>query len=227
MHKNHGKSILIVTVATGNPPNTQLSDIARKTHQFWGITKNPSFTRRLEDKNACNFLNVDFLHLGIQDCIYRRNSANGKFIYQSQEAIFNRYQPLENNLINTVISLFKKLPKFRHVFSPLAVGNHVDHQITRNAAENVFGSSLFYYEDYPYALKLGSLKDFLDDIDNWTFEIIYLTAAEIKRKIKAISMYESQIPTIFGDFKNISKDILRNFKLHNGERIWKKKKKYN
>ena len=36
------------------------------------------------------------------------------------------------------------------VFAPLAMGNHVDHQIVRNAAAEAFANAIFY-QDFPYS----------------------------------------------------------------------------
>jgi LmbE family N-acetylglucosaminyl deacetylase len=80
-----------------------------------------------------------------------------------------------------------------HWFLPLGVGNHIDHRIVRDAARdalshaNVKPSHLHFYEDLPYAAKLGPRPDFsqhlagltlqqeileLDDLIGWKLELL-------------------------------------------------------
>ena len=48
--------------------------------------------------------------------------------------------------------LQRNIPAHARLVCPLTFGNHVDHQLTRAAAERL-GQRLWYYADYPYVAR--------------------------------------------------------------------------
>jgi LmbE family N-acetylglucosaminyl deacetylase len=102
-----------------------------------------------------------------------------------------------------------------HWFLPLAVGNHIDHRIARDAALAALQSAgvrpthLHFYEDLPYAAKLGPAADFsaqvpglklneqtleIDDVLDWKIELLraywsqftWGSLAELRRYARAV-----------------------------------------
>ena len=110
------------------------------------------------------------------------------------------------------------------VYVPLGVGNHVDHQLCREAGVALLGESrewvmpgpewagkVVFYEDFPYAWwsQFNNLEDLpagaLDGIPAG----VHLTpryadiSDQIERKVRGIAMYESQIDRLFGNVKSM------------------------
>ncbi|MCA9930443.1 MAG: PIG-L family deacetylase, partial [Anaerolineales bacterium] len=147
-----GERVLIVTITAGDVSETAVSDYAHTLHTRWALQTNPIVGRREEDKVACRILGAEFMHLDIPDCIYRTNVQTGAPFYVSDDDIFGRVHPVDKAQVTDHLhQQLQQLPPARERFLPLSIGRHVDHQLTRSAAESVFSAPLFYYEDYPYA----------------------------------------------------------------------------
>jgi len=85
------------------------------------------------------------------------------------------------------------------VFAPLAVGFHVDHQLTFWAARRLgprFG--ILNYEDYPYAGKPGALQRRLDELTLPAEPRTTPISDLIGIKIASIARYKSQLDYLFG-----------------------------
>ncbi len=96
-----------------------------------------------EDIAACNILGVDYLHWDVLDCIYRIHPVTKKPLYTSEGDIFGDLHSTESYLIDTLAQQMATLPNHNHVYVPLNVANHVDHQLTRISAERNFSSIYF------------------------------------------------------------------------------------
>jgi LmbE family N-acetylglucosaminyl deacetylase len=86
-----------------------------------------------------------------------------------------------------------------HWFLPLGVGGHVDHLLTRDAALEalraapVRGTHLHFYEDLPYAAKLGPAADFSKQVPGYTLREELLEIDElIGWKLELLRAYWSQ-----------------------------------
>ena len=105
------------------------------------------------------------------------------------------------------------------VYFPLAVGNHVDHQLCRDAGVALlaearswimpgpkWAGNVVFYEDFPYAW--WSSFDSLDSLQKGSLEGIpsdttltprYSDITEqLERKIQGLLLYESQLDRLFG-----------------------------
>jgi len=92
----------------------------------------------------------------------------------------------------SVAALAREHP-LAHWFLPLAVGNHIDHRLARDGAIEALragaikATHLHFYEDLPYAAKLGPNADFsttvpgyvlreelleIDDLIGWKLELL-------------------------------------------------------
>jgi LmbE family N-acetylglucosaminyl deacetylase len=220
---NSGKPVLIVTVMAGNPPAGDLSTFAQSLHKRWRIAAEEVAIRRKEDIDACLELGADWLHWEIPDCIYRRSTENDEQIYASEESLFGEIDPTETTLLDSLSGLMESMPRSDSLFVPLAVGHHVDHQLTRRAAEDrLDGTEIAYYEEYPYSGSEHRLTAAIDAADQWSSEIIRLKSEDIEARIRAIACYQSQISTFFADANDLSRKVRQYVSEVGGERFWRK-----
>jgi len=214
--------ILIVTLMAGEPTATsQLSDFARSLHERWELARNAVVVRRAEDVVACQILKADYLHWSVPDCIYRSDPATGEPCYPSWESIITTTHPADEAVVAWLVRHLHLLPAADQIFAPLAAGHHVDHRLTRLAAEQVFGNTHFYYEDYPYAAADGAVTAVLTPTpDDWLATIIELSAAAVHARIDAIWAYVSQRSTFFATRKDLEAKIEAYSAQVGGERHW-------
>lgn len=218
---HQGEKILIVTVMAGGPPSTNISAFAQRLHERWRLSLDATNERRIEDQAACRILGVDLVHWPIPDCIYRKHPTSNLALYDSEEAIFGRVHLAETDLIRQISKRVTSLPNHKDLFIPLGVGNHVDHQVTRLAAEHERSpQSLIYYEDYPYTRSEGALESILNPRESWQPEVIRFSETELEAKIQAIACYESQLSSFFQDAEDLAQQIKNHHDQIGGERNW-------
>lgn len=200
-----GEPVLVVTLMTGDPPAGPLSPFADYQHAAWDVSAAEAFAaRRAEEAAALQELDADWRHLGFLDCIYRRNETG--FFYTSNEAIFGAIHPADASLVD---ALSKRLAALElsapgaAVYAPLAIGNHIDHQLVRQAAGRWRSRDLLYYEDYPYAGRLGAQTD----APQTPSLRIPLARADMEAKIRAIGRYRSQMNMLFGNAAQMESDV--------------------
>jgi LmbE family N-acetylglucosaminyl deacetylase len=207
-----GTEVLVVTVFAGIPSTVKLSPLATELHDRWGNAQSPVAARRQEDRRALSMLGAEYLHLGFADAIYR--SDGDSFLYQSDQDLFGSLHPSDASLIAQVaasLATIQGLPRST-VLVPLAVGNHVDHQMVRDAVlavDSLFGRVVFY-EDYPYVEQPGGLTRALEALapEGWMPEVNPLSGEHLAAKINAIGAYRSQISTLFGDEDTMTRRVL-------------------
>jgi LmbE family N-acetylglucosaminyl deacetylase len=213
-----GEKVLIVTIMAGDP-STGLSDYAHRLHTRWQLAADAVEVRRREDLAAAEILGAAAQHWPIPDCIYRPHPASGEPLYQSEADIFGEIHPAELPLVADLTARLANLPPAERVLAPLTVGHHVDHQLTRQAAEACFGPRLEYYEDYPYVQSANSL-DFLPAAA-WEFSVMPVSPAALQARIEAILAYRSQISTFFTDRADLEGQVTGYAAAIGGERLWR------
>lgn len=221
--KQRGGRVLVVTLMAGDPP-AGLSGYAESLHRRWQLAQDTVAARRREDEAACALLGAETLHWTVPDCIYRTDPVSGEPLYLSDEDIFGPVHPADQPLVEALAAQLAALPPCWRIVAPLTVGHHVDHQLTRLAAEHAFGSGLEYYEDFPYVQTPGSL-DFLH-VDastwlSWTSYAISVSQAALLVKVEAILAYESQLSTFFTDRADLERQVLGYAAAVGGERVWR------
>jgi len=221
-----GKSVLVVTFMAGDAPPV-LSSFAQELHDRWQLDLDAAARRRLEDHHACAILGADYLHLAFPDCVYRAHPQTGENMYRSRDDIFGTINPVEldeaQGLLAEIMAQMRALPDCGRVFIPLTIGNHVDHQLIRRAAEKVFApAKRVYYEDYPYVQWHGFPPHVLGDGAGWQSEVVTLDAAAIQARHQAIAAYVSQIPTLFRTFEALAEQLPAHIAAKGGERVWVK-----
>ncbi len=213
--------VLIVTIMAGDPPSGPLSEFAWGLHDRWQLGAETVAARRQEDVAALTHLGADYLHWPVPDCIYRADPVSGEAFYASEEALFGDVNANEAGLLDFLVQLLETLPPHQRLLAPLTVGNHVDHQITQQAAERwLRPMKPIYYEDYPYARLENAVFAATTPHELWRPEIIPLADDALQAKIDATVYYKSQIGTFFADLKELSAQMKGYCHSIGGERIW-------
>ena len=200
----NGYRPIVITVFGGyRPSGVPLSEFARSLHIRWQLGEDAPVARRDEDRAACDRLGAMLIHLPFADAIYRIEPTSSlsapRYLYDSEEAIFGPVH--EPNIIEQVAEALQSKLRLAgssvRVFVPLTAGRHVDHIITRAAAERL-RLDVIYYEDYPYAEKPEQLARILGDAD-YQSETVELSDEALQAKIDAFLCHRSQISTFYQD----------------------------
>jgi LmbE family N-acetylglucosaminyl deacetylase len=218
-----GQSVLIVTVMAGDPPPGQISAFSQLLHERWQLTDVTAVvqSRRAEDVRACQLLGADYVHWQIPDAIYRADPSSGVFFYAGgNNDIMGAVHPAETGLITRLARRLAALPAAARLVAPLAVGNHVDHQITQRAAAAAWGTAVRYYEDYPYAARDEALANRLAGPEQWQNQVIPLTEAALQVKFNAVAAFTSQLSTFFSGRADLEAQIRAYTEKVGGERLW-------
>lgn len=197
-----GAAPLVVTIFGGAPVATDLTAYARWQHERWGTgTGDTVATRRDEDRAAAAILGCVTATLPFLDAIYRGEA------YLSDEALFGAVAPADAVLPAQIATALLALPALSGadpetvtIFVPLAIGNHVDHQIVYLVGRLLAmrGWRVYAYEDFPYAVlgddamrRLAAVTDEIGEAETWS------VGATLARRVEAIAAYSSQLPVIF------------------------------
>jgi LmbE family N-acetylglucosaminyl deacetylase len=216
---NKGNSVEVWSIFTADPPEKNLSPFAESLHERWKETTNPSLIRRQEDKAALELLGASCRHLNYPDCIYRRDPQTNEPIINKREDLFSADNVIETDLlINLAKDLTAQLPLEAHIISPLGMGGHVDHRITRMAAEKL-DQPLWFYADYPYAAKESSrIKEFTpEDSEPEGFEI---SKVALEAWMKGIACYSSQISSFWKSNDELNEAVKQYASQPIGRTLW-------
>jgi LmbE family N-acetylglucosaminyl deacetylase len=220
-----GQSVLVVTLMAGDAP-LHLTEFAQSLHERWELGSDAAAQRRWEDENAFALLGADVLHWDFPDCAYRYHPYTGAAMYCSAEDIFGEIMPVErdeaNGLLGQMMAQLRGLPSCGRILVPLTIGHHVDHQLTRIAAEKVFDpATLVYYEDYPYVVH-GLSPHVFGEGEAWQNEVVKLSAAAVIARYRAIADYTSQIYILFGTLELLAEHLPAHVAKKGGEVLWRR-----
>jgi LmbE family N-acetylglucosaminyl deacetylase len=170
-------------------------------HDRWQLDEKATKSRRAEDRAACGRLGAQEVHFSIPDSIYRRSPVDGRHLYPSEKAIFGELHPEESVLVDKICQILAaSLPPDGIVICPLSIGGHVDHRLTRLAAE-ALNRPLWYYPDYPYVVEAlaGEAAGVPDSITTgWEIRLFPFQEPSLSEWQDAIADYTSQISTFWG-----------------------------
>jgi LmbE family N-acetylglucosaminyl deacetylase len=207
----NGERPIVLTIFGGDrSADVPLSAFARSLQERWQLGADAPARRRDEDRAACDRLGCYLIHLPFADAVYRCDE-NGQPLYASEEAIFGevRDEELIDRVAEAVTVRVQRVFNARLVV-PLTAGRHVDHVITREAAERL-NAELIYYEDYPYAEQPERMTHVwarADDAEaEWVSESIGLSEDALRAKIEAFLLHRSQISTFYRDDEEVRKQM--------------------
>jgi LmbE family N-acetylglucosaminyl deacetylase len=147
-----GISTEIWTICAGDAPPGPLSVQAHYCHAVWGTgdAVQTIAIRTEEDQNAADLVGAQTTRFSIPDCIYRRD-GKGELIYPEDISGSPRLGDKDLDA-DIAAALASELQPADVLVSPLTLGAHVDHILTRLAAERL-GRPLLYYADIPYLFR--------------------------------------------------------------------------
>lgn len=192
-----GERVSIWTICGGLPPRRPLSPFAQSLHQRWETGAEAVRLRQAEDRASCQILGASYRHFSIPDCIYRPRKRSIPHYYATEESLWGKlHANEEKNLVHRLTKMLdKEISPYAKIVCPLTLGNHVDHILTRKAAERL-KRPLLYFEDYPYVLKsadeLAQLKR-----NGWKPISFHISEAGICAWQEAIAAHTSQISTFW------------------------------
>ncbi len=173
--------------------------------------------RRIENQNAARRVGATVENLTIADAIYRR-SDTGTLFYP--ESIFIEPNPRETRLAEEVSRQFSaKLTQYDTLVCPLAVGGHVDHRITRAAAE-LLNRPLWYYADIPYTLRYPDTL--APAIDRMTSKTFFISAKGLKAWEDSIAAHASVLLSLFADEQDMRQRIKEYARTSGGLPLWER-----
>ena len=206
---------LVITVFGGVPSaNTRLSPLAAQDHRDMNIAPVQGVgaaieLRRQEDRQAMNYLELDYLWLDYLDAIYRGTPP----YYPAKESLIGGdVNPadlaIDRQLAEDLVALHERLPDAAW-YAPLGIGRHVDHQLVSSAIDRLVqrNAKVYFYEEMPYALQPGALDARLAELGG-SFEPALVEMSEFMAvRLETSDMYASRLRPDFGDAATMHRAI--------------------
>ena len=169
--------------------------------------------RRVEDERFAYFAEASVVFLDLPDAVFRG--------YEGDDQLLGAVRPDDDAPLSILRREIARLEP-QAVYVPLAVGNHVDHQLCRDVGVSLlaeprswvmpgpeWAGTVVFYEDFPYAWwnNFQSLDDLPEGALDGIPSDVLLTPRyadigdQMERKVRGISMYESQLDRLFGGEK--------------------------
>lgn len=225
-----GIDVQVWTVCAGDPPAGPISSFAQSLHARWEGGADAGQLRRQEDRLACGILGGSARHFPIPDCIYRRHPDTGDYLYDSEQALFSPLHPSEDVLVQSLArTLLEVLPggpaQGVNLVLPLSLGGHVDHRLTRAAAQLIHCSELactaWYYADFPYVLEDSTLLAELPK-EGWHSQVFPISEAGLSAWQRSMAAYRSQVSTFWDGIIEMEASIRAYCMETGGVRLWQK-----
>jgi len=194
---------------------SRLSEYARSLHSRWGAGDYPYLIRKEEDHSACKMVGATPVHFGFLDCIYRVLPASGKAVVVSDKDLVNSEITAEQPLIRQVSDeLMKRISDTAMWVCPLSLGGHIDHRITRMAAEATH-KLMLYYADLPYAIARP-----VQSFNGMIRLSLHLPEENVQKWGKANLQYASQISSFWKDGVEMASRYSDYLDRYNGMPLW-------
>lgn len=216
-----GARVQVLTLATADPVGA-LSSVAEELHRRWGLGADAMAVRRGEDLEACGLLGVEAVHWPLTDALYRQTSKGGEPLYPTLRSLFGPLHRADRGRAREMAEQFRELPTAERICVPLGMGGHVDHMLTRRAAELAWGARVEYYEDFPYAQSLRARLRALGWPWRWRGHVRPLTAEALAAKCRAIACYRSQLGTVFTGLEDMEQRVEAFARRRGGEKFWRR-----
>jgi LmbE family N-acetylglucosaminyl deacetylase len=174
--------------------------------------------RRIEEERYAYAMEASVVFLDLPDATVR-GYEEGELLDRARDEDPPPYELLRAEILRLEPQM---------VYVPLAVGDHVDHQLCRDVGLGLleegrrwvmpapdFAGRLTFYEDMPYAW----WQDFEGPTSDWAegrftlpvgieLESRYADISEtLERKVAGVRIYESQVDRLFGDRRGVLDDL--------------------
>jgi LmbE family N-acetylglucosaminyl deacetylase len=173
--------------------------------------------RRLEDEKFALFAEASIVWLDLPDAVYRGYRGDTELLGSPRDDDDVVFEALRREITRL---------EPQKVYLPLGIGNHVDHQLCRDVGVRLLGEArrwvmpgpeyagiVTFYEDFPYAWWQGFAG--IDDLPRDAFGELPAGVAltpgfadisdQLERKIQGISLYDSQMDTLFGGVQEMAR----------------------
>jgi LmbE family N-acetylglucosaminyl deacetylase len=217
-----GHPVQVWTICAGEQPSGELSPFAQALHARWQAGAEAVTRRKAEDLRSCAVMGAAPLHFSIPDCIYR---ITGNPHYPSEESLFGPLHPAEEDLVSSLSEeLAGALPVEAEMVCPLSIGGHVDHRLTRAAAEKI-GNRSWYYADYPYTLKRREEVARLEQ-KGWEATCFPVSENGLRAWEAAVAAHASQISSFWESLEEMRSDLYAYIQAEGGIRLWRRPKEH-
>ena len=148
--------ITVATVFTAAAPPPWSLPARRQLRALGGVGAEDLFEqRRAEDREVLAGTGAAAVHLGFRDALFRRGRRGPAYPTFRFDAARGRVAPCDAGLAAEVSARVGEIARAGRagvVLAPLGVGRHVDHLITRRAAQDLGRPiRIVYYSDFPYS----------------------------------------------------------------------------
>jgi LmbE family N-acetylglucosaminyl deacetylase len=180
-----------------------MTEFADTLHRQWGLSAAEVISsRRAEEAAASAVLGTEATFLPFRDAIYRGRR------YLGDDQLFSEPSADEAGLPDSILEVLGLTSggAGARIYTPLAVGFHVDHQHAFNAGVRAAraGIEVWFYEDLPYGLKRGGVDRRAAKLPAGVAPSVLVdVSAQWEAKLDAIFAYPSQLTTIFEDYVNV------------------------
>lgn len=174
--------------------------------------------RKREDAAFATRIGAKLTYLDFPEAALRLGSSFGRIFVDGAEA----HMSIPRELMDKVRRVLERA-KPELLFSPLGLGGHRDHLITRNLAQTIGrrqNISLVYYEDLPYAAELPEreLRKQARSLNSKLRPTLVSIESELESKLNNLTLYRSQIGIEEMQAVDVHAKRWRDF--HAAERIW-------
>jgi len=215
-----GMDVEVWTIFAGYPPTGEFSLYAQVHHKVWGLTAEEVIdSRRKEDAAAMQVLQVPMRYFDFPDAIYRKHPKTAEPMYTSREELFGGVHIGDQALLRRLSTLLAgSLPNRCILLAPLTVGNHVDHQLVRLAAE-MMPVQLLFYAEFPYTKEFSSVIPTLVP-HNYQRSSLPVSEGGMVAWKESVGSYSSQISTFWSSLEELGEEIKRHSDAFDGISLW-------
>lgn len=195
-----GSPVELVTVFTADPvPEAVVSPLADAVHAEWAATKTPYQQRRQEAASIGALVSVRQTSLALPEAIYRDPQLTTiEDLFRADDP--PEMDPIYPDVLSALDESFSSQSRLI-VFAPLGVGGHQDHRVVHAAVRALAARrprwTVWYYEDFPYALDVAALKARVRQEPRLRPATVEIDDT-LETRIRLAACYESQVRAIFG-----------------------------
>ncbi len=159
-------------------------------------------SRVAEDLTALNQVGIKVINLDYVDALWRKDKKRNIYPIYRLNIISGNVSKKDNELISQINKRVKEIVSETDdnylIFSPVGIGNHVDHIVVRQACEKF--DHIIYWADFPYRLKSGNKNNFV--IENKLAPMILKSKTDSKSLL--CKQYKNQIDQVIPDLETLS-----------------------